>query len=84
MTGSVPFCPLMFSCVDRRHKRIEMYAASNDNALVWTGPTCNNDRKDVLVLKSISILYICIKIGSLRVCFPYSDKLLKELETQVF
>ena len=24
--------------VDRRPKRIEMYAFSNENALVWTGP----------------------------------------------
>ena len=26
--------------VDGRPKRIEMYAFSNENALVWTGPKC--------------------------------------------
>ena len=28
--------------VDGRPKRIEMYAFSNENALVWTGPKCQN------------------------------------------
>ena len=37
--------------VDRSPKEIEVHAASNENALVWTGPrffpTCDNDRRDV-------------------------------------
>ena len=36
--------------VDRRPKRIEMYAFSNENALVWTGPDTQLGLQAVFIL----------------------------------
>ena len=33
--------------VDRRPKRIEIYAFSNENALVWTGPQTRHQQQSV-------------------------------------
>ena len=57
--------------VNRRPKRIEMYAFSNENALVWTGPGSKTVISGTFPLWNALQFDLDIKIQQRAVCFKY-------------